>query len=169
LGVTGDIGRENHLVFIEGEMSKFPATRVDEAPTCEQHGVMVADTDLGRSWHCAVCPAIYPPAVDTTREAVELHCRAVNVDIKSKAMLRALLAEREALQLEFDALHGIPCLVIGAVPCGKCLRCITQQSEARDTALRAIVAEMREEADSNVYNIDLANDLASYADRLENL
>lgn len=26
-------------------------------PTCEQHGVMVADTELGNSWHCAVCNA----------------------------------------------------------------------------------------------------------------
>ncbi len=33
-----------------------------DAPACEQHGVMVADDDSGRSWHCAVCSNTEPPS-----------------------------------------------------------------------------------------------------------
>jgi hypothetical protein len=31
-----------------------------EAPACERHGTMVADDEMGRSWHCAVCSASAP-------------------------------------------------------------------------------------------------------------
>jgi hypothetical protein len=38
--------------------------REPEAPSCEKHGVMVADDEMGRGWHCAVCPAVLrePPS-----------------------------------------------------------------------------------------------------------
>ena len=38
-----------------------PEQQDAEAPTCEEHGTMVADDEMGRSWHCAACPAVAAP------------------------------------------------------------------------------------------------------------
>lgn len=39
-----------------------PAPTDLEAPTCPLHGTMVADDEMGRSWHCAVCAQPKSPA-----------------------------------------------------------------------------------------------------------
>ena len=33
---------------------------MNQAPTCEYHGTMVAEDEFGLAWYCAVCPARWP-------------------------------------------------------------------------------------------------------------
>ncbi len=46
--------------------------------------------------------------------------------------LEAIIAE---MQAEFDAIHGVPCVKVDAVPCGKCVYCLLKRAERAEGIL----------------------------------
>lgn len=50
-----EICAEELEALLTEEAATRPARETEEAPTCQFHGTMVADDEMGRSWHCAVC------------------------------------------------------------------------------------------------------------------
>lgn len=69
-----------------------------QAPSCENHGVMVPDDEAGHNWHCAVCSCRYPapePSATTDPQRSSLGPLIDIIEAEMNQLRAALATERQ--------------------------------------------------------------------------